>query len=76
MLTDHHHQAAVFDPGHCRACAVNAGLLDHYRRVQAEEDSRHQTEQNAERARKTARRCQWLAAGAGLLAAIDLLTHL
>jgi hypothetical protein len=33
MLARHHHDAGVFDAGHCWACAYRAGLLDHYRRV-------------------------------------------
>ena len=33
----HHHEPGVFDPDHCRACARQAGLLDHYHRVQDEE---------------------------------------
>ena len=37
MLTQHHHEPGVFDAGHCWACARQAGLLDHYRRVQREE---------------------------------------
>ena len=37
MLTQHHHEPGLFDAGHCRACADQAGLLDHYRRVQREE---------------------------------------
>jgi hypothetical protein len=34
VLTAHHHPVEVFDPGHCRSCARQAGLLDHYDRVQ------------------------------------------
>jgi hypothetical protein len=37
MLVQHQHEPGVFDAGHCRACARQAGLLDHYNRVQAEE---------------------------------------
>jgi hypothetical protein len=37
MLIEHEHQPSVFDPGHCRPCAHEAGLLDHYHRVQREE---------------------------------------
>jgi hypothetical protein len=37
MLTEHHHEPGVFDAGHCWGCARQAGLLDHYRRVQREE---------------------------------------
>jgi hypothetical protein len=33
----HHYEPGVFDADHCRACARQTGLLDHYRRVQQEE---------------------------------------
>ena len=39
MLLQHHHKPGVFDAGHCRACARQAGLLDHYRRVQQQEEA-------------------------------------
>ena len=39
MLIDHQHQPGVFDPGHCRNCAREADLLDHYRQVQREEQA-------------------------------------
>ena len=32
-----HHEPGMFDAGLCRACARQAGLLDHHRRVQQEE---------------------------------------
>ena len=34
MLIGHAHAPGDFDAGHCRACARQAGLLDHYNRVQ------------------------------------------
>jgi hypothetical protein len=34
MLIDHDHPPGLFDAGHCWACAHQAGLLDHYDRVQ------------------------------------------
>jgi hypothetical protein len=37
MSIGHLHPPGVFDAGHCRSCARQAGLLDHYNRVQAEE---------------------------------------
>jgi hypothetical protein len=37
MLTQHNHAPGAFDASHCRACARQAGLLDHYDRVQWEE---------------------------------------
>lgn len=33
----HEHKAGRFDPDQCRACAKDAGLLDHYERVQLHE---------------------------------------
>ena len=29
MLIQHRHTPEEFDPGHCRTCAGQAGLLDH-----------------------------------------------
>ena len=40
MLTQHRHQPGRFDAGHCRACAHQAGLLDHSWRVQREDGLR------------------------------------
>ena len=37
MPIAHDHAVGRFDAGHCQACAVEAGLLDHYDRVQREE---------------------------------------
>ena len=37
MSIGHLHPPGVFDAGHCRACARQAGLLDHHDRVQGEE---------------------------------------
>jgi hypothetical protein len=74
MLIEHQHRPGHFDPGHCRNCAQQAGLLDHYHRVQREEDRLRATQQSAAQARRTA---TWalLASGIGLLlAAIALLT--
>lgn len=39
MLIHHAHPPGVFEAGHCRARAREAGLLDHYHRVQREEAS-------------------------------------
>jgi hypothetical protein len=36
MSIGHLHPPGVFDAGHCRTCARQAGLLDHYNRVQEE----------------------------------------
>jgi hypothetical protein len=37
MLIEHQHPPGRFDPGHCRDCARESDLLDHYDRVQREE---------------------------------------
>jgi hypothetical protein len=37
MLIDHDHPPGRFDAGHCWACAHQAGMLDHYDRVQDQE---------------------------------------
>jgi hypothetical protein len=39
MLIEHQHQPGVFDPGHCRDCARETDLLDHYHRIQREEQT-------------------------------------
>ena len=73
MLT-HDHRTGVFDPGHCQACARQAGLLDHYWHVQREEDSLRTAESWARQAYRLAL-CALCSSGAGLLlAAIALLT--
>jgi hypothetical protein len=73
MRTQHDHRPGLFDAGHCRACAREAGLVDHYWRVQREEA-------RLQAAMWRSRRAHWLAiwalfvSGAGiLLAAIALL---
>jgi hypothetical protein len=75
MLTQHHHEPGLFDAGHCWACARQAGLLDHYRRVQREEARLQETREWA----GTARRYAILALGSSgtaiLLAALALLTR-
>jgi hypothetical protein len=39
MLVEHAHQPGRFDPGHCRDCARDSDLLDHYWHVQREEQA-------------------------------------
>lgn len=74
MLIEHQHKPGVFDPGHCRNCAHEADLLDHYHRVQREEDSLRATQRWARQANRNATWALW-ASGIGLLlAAIALLT--
>jgi hypothetical protein len=74
MLIEHQHRPGVFDPGHCRTCARQADLLDHYHRVQREEDRLRATQQSAAQARRTATWALWASAIGLLLAAITLLT--
>jgi hypothetical protein len=74
MLTEHQHQPGVFDPGHCRDCARETDLLDHYHRVQRQEQAFHETRRWARQAR---RNTIWALSSAGigiLLASIALLT--
>jgi hypothetical protein len=74
VLMEHRHRRGVFDPGHCRNCAQQADLLDHYHRVQREQDRLQATGRWAAKADRTATWALW-AAGVGLLlAAIALLT--
>ena len=63
----HHHELGVFDPDHCRTCARQAGLLDHYYRVQHQEARLWQ-------AHRLAHWALWSSAAAILLAAIALLS--
>ena len=75
MLIQHQHKPEEFDPGHCPTCAGQAGLLDHYDRVQREETRLRQTRAWAYAARRYA---LWAlgSSGAGiLLAAVALLTQ-
>jgi hypothetical protein len=52
MIIEHNHMPSVFDPGHCRPCAHQAGLLDHYHRVQREETRLRQATASANGARR------------------------
>jgi hypothetical protein len=75
MLIQHQHKPEEFDPGHCRTCARQAGLLDHYDRVQREETRLRQTRAWAYAARRYA---IWALGSSGasiLLAAVALLTQ-
>jgi len=75
VLTAHHHPAELFDPGHCRSCARQAGLLDHYDRVQQEESRLRQTGVWARRAYRYASWALGASVVAVLLAVADLLTR-
>jgi hypothetical protein len=75
MLTQHHHEPGLFDAGHCWACARQAGLLDHYRRVQQEEARLQETRAWAYMARRFAIVALGSSGTAILLAALALLTR-
>jgi hypothetical protein len=64
----------VFDAGHCWGCARQAGLLDHYRRVQREEARLQETRECAGMARRYAILALGSSGTAILLAAIALLS--
>lgn len=72
MLIEHEHTVDEFDPGHCWTCAREAGLLDHYRRVQREERALGQTHRWARLARRHAIAALWASGVANLLAVIAL----
>ena len=74
MLIEHEHRPSVFDPGHCRPCAHQAGLLDHYHHVQREETRLRQATASANGARRYG---IWALGSSGigpLLALVALLT--
>jgi hypothetical protein len=74
MSIGHLHPPGVFDAGHCRACARQAGLLAHYHRVQEEEARLRQASADARAAHRYA---LWALGSSGvgvLLAALALLT--
>jgi hypothetical protein len=72
ILVQHHHQPGVFDAGHCQACARQAGLLEHYRRVQQEEAALRQAHRWALGASRRASVALWSSAAALLLAVVAL----
>ena len=74
MLTEHQHKPGDFDPGHCRDCAREADLLDHYHRVQREEQAFKAAHRWARRAQRQAGWALWSAGVGILLAVIALLT--
>jgi hypothetical protein len=70
----HDHAVGRFDAGHCQACAVEAGLLDHYDRVQREEARLRQAVRWAWTARRSAAWALLVGAAAVVLAVLALLT--
>jgi hypothetical protein len=73
MLIQHHHAPGLFDAGHCQACAREAGLLDHYDRVQRGEA---QLRQAREWARVARRQALWALASSGIGAMVAVLALL
>jgi hypothetical protein len=75
MLLEHHaHPPGRFDPGHCRGCAREADLLDHYRQVQREEQAFREAHRWARRAHRQASWALWCSGIGILLAVVALLT--
>ena len=73
MVIQYRHRPGSFDPGHCRGCAHQADLLDHYQQVQREELALKQAHQWARRAHWHATWALW-ASGVGMLAVIAVVT--
>jgi hypothetical protein len=71
MLMQHHHEPGVFDAGHCRARARQAGLLDYYRRVQQEEATLRQAHAWALKARRRSAVAGRRRAAAGAIALLS-----
>ena len=74
MLTEHQHKPGEFDPGHCRDCARETDLLDHYWQVQRQEQALTQAYRWARQARSYAICTLWSSGIGVLLAAIALFT--
>jgi hypothetical protein len=74
MLVQHHHDPGVFDADRCWACAHQAGLLDHYRRVQQQEATLGEAHGLASAAHRHASVALWSSGAAILLAVVALLT--
>jgi hypothetical protein len=75
MLIDHDHPPGLFDGGHCGAGARQAGLLDHYDRVQDQETNLRQARQWAWAAHRYAIWALGSSATGILLAPAALLTR-
>lgn len=74
MLIEHQHKPGAFDPGHCRDCAHETDLLDHYWHVQRQEQAVREAHRWARQAHRSATCALWSAGIGLLLAAIGLLT--
>ena len=75
MPLEHVHKPGRFDPGHCRDCARETDLLDHYWQVQRQEQALASTERWARHAHRFARWALWLSGSSILLAGIALLSR-
>jgi hypothetical protein len=69
MVIQHRHRPGSFDPGHCRGCAHEADLLDHYWQVQREEEAFKGAQRWALRAYRWAVWALW-SSGIGMLVAV------
>jgi hypothetical protein len=74
MLIQHQHKPGRFDPGHCRGCARESDLLDHYWRVQREEQAFKEAHWWARRAQQWASWALWCSGIGIVLAVVALLT--
>jgi hypothetical protein len=74
MLTEHQHQPGVFDPGHCRDCARDSDLLDHYHHVRRQGQTLRQAHRWARQGRRHAALALWSSGVGVLVAAVALLT--
>ena len=74
MLVKHAHQPGRFDPGHCRDCARETDLEDHYWQVQREEQAFKEAHRWARRAHRHASWALWSSGTGILLAVVALLT--
>jgi hypothetical protein len=75
MPLEHAHRPGRFDPGHCRDCARETDLLDHYWQVQRQEHAFTSTQRWAHHAHRIAIRALWLAGTSIVVAVIALLSR-
>ena len=59
MLLEHQRKPGAFDPGHCRVCGRATDLLDHYRRVQRQEQALPEAHRWARQAGRRASEALW-----------------
>jgi hypothetical protein len=74
MLVEHAHKPGEFDPGHCRDCARETDLLDHYWHVQRQERAAKDSYRWARHAHRRAIGALWASGIAILLAVAALVT--